>query len=129
MGKFALLMSLVIAGGCQKPSPKESAPAPGPALNGAATQRESLLRRAKSVELNTAYVPPPGETLDHHAAALAEAVCSGVFVSGFSPEFLPHATSRIPAPGSVTRDLSPTQRRAMHLIREHLLAVDPADRQ
>ena len=49
--------------------------------------REALLARAKALEINTPYVPPPGDTLEHHAAGLAKVVCSAVFVSGFDPAF------------------------------------------
>ena len=49
--------------------------------------REALLARAKALELNTPYVPPPGDPLEHHAAGYAKIVCSAVFVSGFDPAF------------------------------------------
>ena len=49
--------------------------------------RDAMLARAKALELDTAYVPPPGEPLEHHAAGLAKIVCSAVFVSGFDAAF------------------------------------------
>ncbi|HUE89168.1 MAG TPA: hypothetical protein VMO26_24070, partial [Vicinamibacterales bacterium] len=51
------------------------------------TAREALLARAKALELDTPYVPPPGDPLEHHAAGYAKIVCSAVFVSGFEPAF------------------------------------------
>jgi hypothetical protein len=30
--------------------------------------RDALIARAKSLELNTPYVPPPGDPLAHHAS-------------------------------------------------------------
>ena len=47
-----------------------------------------LLSRAKSLELDTPYVPPPGDPLAHHAAGYVKVMCSAVFISGLSPEFL-----------------------------------------
>lgn len=49
--------------------------------------RDAMLARAKALELDTRYVPPPGDPLEHHAAGFAKIVCSAVFVSGFEPAF------------------------------------------
>ena len=46
-----------------------------------------LLPRAKSLELPTPYVPPPGDPLSHHAAGYAKVVCSAVFMTGLDPDF------------------------------------------
>ena len=43
--------------------------------------------RAKSLELNTPYVPPPGDPLEHHASGFAKVMCSAVFVTGLDPDF------------------------------------------
>ena len=48
---------------------------------------DALVARATSLELNTAYVPPPGHPLEHHAAGFAKIMCSAVFVTGLTPEF------------------------------------------
>lgn len=60
-------------------------------LNAAAqtprSEREALIARAKALELDTPYVPPPGDPLEHHAAGLAKVVCSAVFITGLDPEF------------------------------------------
>ena len=42
------------------------------------TQLDELIARAKSLELDTPYVPPPGDPLVHHAAGL----CQGHVLSG-----------------------------------------------
>jgi len=60
--------------------------------NPAATQappsaRDSLLARAKALELDTPYVPPPGDALGHHASGFAKIMCSAVFVTGLDPDF------------------------------------------
>jgi CubicO group peptidase (beta-lactamase class C family) len=47
----------------------------------------ALLERARALELDTAYVPPPGYPLQHHTAGFAKIVCSAVFVSGFDAQF------------------------------------------
>ena len=50
-------------------------------------QLDELIARAKSFELNTPYVPPPGEPLAHHAAGYAKVMCSAVFMTGLAPGF------------------------------------------
>jgi CubicO group peptidase (beta-lactamase class C family) len=49
--------------------------------------RDSLVARAKSLELNTPYVPPPGDALEHHASGFAKIMCSAVFITGLDPDF------------------------------------------
>ena len=51
------------------------------------TQLDELIARAKSLELDTPYVPPPGNPLLHHAAGYAKVMCSAVFMTGLSPDF------------------------------------------
>src|SRR5215510_6491736 len=52
-----------------------------------APSADDLLARAKALELNTPYVPPPGDPLEHHASGYAKVMCSAVFITGLSPEF------------------------------------------
>ena len=59
---------------------------PGPAQDPAAATA-ALISRAKSLELATPYVPPPGDPLSHHAAGYAKVMCSAVFVTGLDPDF------------------------------------------
>lgn len=49
--------------------------------------RDALIARAKSLELNTPYVPPPGDALGHHTAGFAKIMCSAVFITGLAPDF------------------------------------------
>jgi hypothetical protein len=65
----------------QQPAASGGVPAVPSATN------ETLRARAKALELPTAYVPPPGDPLSHHAAGLAKVVCSAVFISGFDADF------------------------------------------
>jgi hypothetical protein len=53
----------------------------------AAQAQSTLIARAKSLELDTPYVPPPGDPLAHHAAGYAKVMCSAVFMTGLAPEF------------------------------------------
>ena len=48
---------------------------------------ERILARAKALELDTEYVPPPGDTLEHHTSGFAKILCSAVFITGLDPEF------------------------------------------
>ena len=52
-----------------------------------AADRQFLLERAKSLELSTPYVPPPGDALEHHSAGFAKIMCSAVFITGLDPDF------------------------------------------
>ena len=52
-----------------------------------AGSREALIARAKSFELNTPYVPPPGDPLVHHTSGFAKIMCSAVFITGLNPDF------------------------------------------
>ena len=66
-----------------------TAAAPQPAL-------VELLARAKSLELDTPYVPPPGDPLAHHAAGYAKVMCTAVFMTGLAPDFAPRMSATLP---------------------------------
>jgi CubicO group peptidase (beta-lactamase class C family) len=51
------------------------------------SSRDSIVARAKALELDTPYVPPPGDVLEHHTAGYAKVMCSAVFISGLDPDF------------------------------------------
>ncbi len=48
---------------------------------------EALIARAKSLELDTPYVPPPGDPLEHHTSGFAKIMCSAVFITGLDADF------------------------------------------
>jgi CubicO group peptidase (beta-lactamase class C family) len=48
---------------------------------------DKMLARAESLELDTEYVPPPGDALEHHTSGFAKILCSAVFVTGLDPDF------------------------------------------
>jgi hypothetical protein len=59
----------------------------GAAPQAAAPAREALIARARALELDTPYVPPPGDALEHQTAGFAKVMCSAVFVTGLDPDF------------------------------------------
>ena len=63
---------------------------------------DEVIGRAKSLELDTPYVPPPGDPFSaHHAAGYAKVMCSAVFISGLSPEFAAENVGFFTAPYEV----------------------------
>jgi len=68
----------------ETPAVKAAAPAPPQAT---ISSRDALIARAKSLELNTPYVPPPGDPLEHHTSGFAKIMCSAVFITGLDPDF------------------------------------------
>src|SRR2546422_1355860 len=68
----------------ETPAVKAAAPAPPQAT---VSSRDALIARAKSLELNTPYVPPPGDPLEHHTSGFAKIMCSAVFITGLDPDF------------------------------------------
>ena len=50
------------------------------------SERDALIARAKALELNTAYVPPPGDPLEHATSGYAKTMCSAVFITHLDPD-------------------------------------------
>jgi hypothetical protein len=61
-------------------------------------QLDELIARAKSLELDTPYLPPPGDPLVHHAAGYAKVMCSAVFMTGLAPDFAAENVGYFTAP-------------------------------
>jgi CubicO group peptidase (beta-lactamase class C family) len=59
---------------------------------------KALIARAKSLELDTPYIPPPGDPLEHHASGYAKIMCSAVFVTGLDPAFAAENVGYFTAP-------------------------------
>src|SRR2546429_5733137 len=59
----------------------------GTAAGAQAPTKDALIARAKSFELDTPYVPPPGDPLTHHAAGYAKVMCTAIFMTGLAPDF------------------------------------------
>src|SRR2546422_8831895 len=65
------------------PAVKAAAPAPPQAT---VSSRDALIARAKSLVLNTPYMPPPGDPLDHHKSAVAQIVGYAALITGLDPD-------------------------------------------
>src|SRR5439155_293681 len=74
-------------GGAPARAANDAAPAVSASVASPASPREALIARAKSLELDTLYVPPPGDALEHHTAGFAKVMCSAVFITGLDPDF------------------------------------------
>ena len=81
-------------------------------------RNQALIARAKSLELNTPYVPPPGDPLEHHAAGLVKVVCSAVFITGLDAEFAVENLGYFVSPYEERRKMGrPEVDRAKKLVR------------
>ena len=69
------------------------------------TQLHELIARAKSLELDTPYVPPPGDPLAHHAAGYAKVMCTAVFMTGLAPDFAAENVGYFTAPYGIRTKL------------------------
>jgi CubicO group peptidase (beta-lactamase class C family) len=67
--------------------------------------RQALIERAKSLELNTPYVPPPGDPMEHYASGYAKIMCSSVFITGLDPAFAVENVGYFTAPYEVRAKL------------------------
>ncbi len=90
-------------------------------LSASATQaagNDALIARAKTFELDTPYVPPPGDPLAHHAAGYAKVMCSAVFMTGLAPDFAAENVGFFTAPYGVRSKLGkPVVDRAKREVR------------
>ncbi len=81
--------------------------------------RDALLTRAAALELDTAYVPPPGDPLAHHASGYAKILCSAVFLTGLDSDFAAESIGYFTAPyevrGSLRDGEIDRQAKAVHI--------------
>jgi CubicO group peptidase (beta-lactamase class C family) len=83
VGTVLLLTMALLAAACRKEAPAvEATAAPVPV-----SANDVLIARAKSLELDTKYVPPPGDPLEHNTSGFAKIMCSAVFITGLDPDF------------------------------------------
>lgn len=68
-------------------APLKDQPAASGSAQATVASRDALISRAKSLELNTPYLPPPGDPLVHHTSGFAKIMCSAVFITGLDPDF------------------------------------------
>jgi CubicO group peptidase (beta-lactamase class C family) len=78
-----VMLCLAAAGACGRTEPARPTAPPGPELPAV----PALIARAKALEIDTPYVPPPGDPLELDAAGFATVMCSAVFVTGLDPDF------------------------------------------
>jgi CubicO group peptidase (beta-lactamase class C family) len=69
------------------------------------THLDELIARAKSLELDTPYEPPPGDPLVHHAAGYAKVMCTAVFMTGLAPDFAAENVGYFTAPYEIRAKL------------------------
>jgi CubicO group peptidase (beta-lactamase class C family) len=72
-----ILVSLGLLVACQAEEPET------PVVDDARTK---LISRGKALELDTEYVPPPGDPLSHSASGFAKVLCSALFITGLDLE-------------------------------------------
>ena len=80
--RLVATLAVIAVTGCGRPDPP-----PATATLPELPAPEALIARAKALEIETPYVPPPGDSLELDAAGFATVMCSAVFVTGLDPEF------------------------------------------
>jgi CubicO group peptidase (beta-lactamase class C family) len=89
------------------------------ASQGGSDARQALIARAKALEIETPYEPPPGDPLAHHAAGFAKIMCSAVFITGLDPAFAAENVGYFTAPYAERAKLGPPRidraQRAVHV--------------
>ena len=85
----------------------------------ASSARQRLLSRARALELETEYMPPPGDPLEHHTAGFAKILCSAVFITGLDPDFAAESIGYFSSPyaerSHVTERVVDREEQAVHL--------------
>jgi CubicO group peptidase (beta-lactamase class C family) len=107
---LAVVILLTVPLACQEGAPREET---------TPSAREALLARAESLELDTEYVPPPGDALEHHTSGFAKILCSAVFITGLDPDFavenIGYFTSPHELRAKVTKRVVDRENKAVHL--------------
>ncbi len=91
---MALAIGGVLAACGQPPAKEAEKPAAAPALS----PRDAMIARAKALEINTPYEPPPWDALVHHASGFAKTMCSAVFITGLDLDFAAENVGYFTAP-------------------------------
>ncbi len=111
----ALLLLLVLLACANEGGPDETSSA---SHNGV-SEVDALVARAKSFELPTEWVGPPGNPLHHHTAGFAKILCSAVFITGldadFAAENIGYFTSDYDQRSKVTKREVDVEKKLVHL--------------
>ena len=106
------LILLLLPVACQSPGS-------GEVETGEASPLETMLARAESLELDTDYVPPPGDALEHHTSGFAKILCSAVFITGLDPDFAAENVGYFSSPyeerSKVSERVVDRENKAVHL--------------
>jgi CubicO group peptidase (beta-lactamase class C family) len=119
-GSIALLLLSFAGIACHEGgNAPASEPAPSSKADAVPSTREELIARAKSFELPTEYVPPPGDALWHDTSGFAKILCSAVFITGLDPDFAAENIGYFTAPyeerSKVTDRKIDTDKKEVHL--------------
>lgn len=102
--------------GCSKATEETAAPEPPAAA-------ETIIERADRLELDTDYVPPPGDAMAHHTMGFARTLCSAVFVTGLDADFAAENVGYFTAPyehrGVVVKREVDYDQKMVHLTMEN----------
>lgn len=96
---YSLLIFCLIA--CTNSKVNQSAPVKNAVESAQSKEdlkKQRLIDRAKSLELDTPYTPPPGDATAHHASGFAKILCSAVFISGLDFDFAAEAIGYFSSP-------------------------------
>jgi len=93
---FTAVLCALVASSAARAQLAPPDPEPSPA---------ALTARAKPLELDTPYAPPPGDPLVHHAAGFAKVICSAVFITGLDPAFAAEHVGYFTAPYEIRAKL------------------------
>jgi CubicO group peptidase (beta-lactamase class C family) len=121
--RFVVLyfLSCALLAGCSKPA--EEAAVPEPQAETAAEPAETIIERGNRLELNTEYVPPPGDPMAHHTMGFARTLCSAVFVTGLDADFAAESVGYFTAPyehrGVVVKREVDHDKKMVHLTMEN----------
>jgi CubicO group peptidase (beta-lactamase class C family) len=67
---------------------------------------ESLIARARTLELATPYEPPPGDPLEHQTSGYAKTMCSAVFITGLDPDVAAESVGYFTGPYEARKKVS-----------------------
>ena len=113
-----VLFLLMAAAACQSQGGGEAETAAAVEV-ASESPRDALVARAKSFELDTEYVPPPGDPLEHHTSGFAKILCSAVFITGLDPDFAAENIGYFSSPyderAKVTERVVDRDNKAIHL--------------